>query len=80
MRSVVTGSVVVAAMLVFSLCLVWRKAVRTGRARRRPTTLGARSLARYGLNAKDTGGPAPKQSIAGAWAGPQEAKIANRLR
>jgi len=38
--------------------------------------LGARSLERFGLNTKDTGGPAPKQNILGAWAGPQEAKIA----
>jgi hypothetical protein len=77
MRKVVTGSVVVAAVLACSLL---------GGAQDRQKGQGApagggddlasKSLARYGLNTKDGGGPAPKQSIVGAWAGPQEAKIA----
>ena len=74
MRNVVTGSVVVAAMLAFSLLGI-AQGRQNGQGAPPADDLGAKSLARYGLNAKDTGGPAPKQSIVGAWAGPQEAKI-----
>jgi hypothetical protein len=75
MRRIFTGSVVVTAMLAVSLLGI-AQGRQNGQGAPPANDLGARSLARIGVSTKDTGGPAPKQSIVGAWAGPQEAAIA----
>jgi hypothetical protein len=76
MRNVIIGSVAVAAMLAAFSLLGIAQERQNGQGAPPENDLGARSLARFGVNTKDPGGPAPKQSITGAWAGPQEAKIA----
>jgi hypothetical protein len=76
MRNAVTGSLVVAAVLAFSVVGMAQGQGRQNVPGGAGEDLGAKSLERFGVSAKDTGGPAPKQSLTGAWAGPQEAKIA----
>jgi hypothetical protein len=76
MRRVVTGSVVIAAVLAFSLGgIVTQGRQGQGNAGigRSGNRLPTRKIDTIG---DDPGGPAPKQSITGAWAGPQEPPIA----
>ena len=83
MRKVITGSVIVAAALAFSLVGIGARAQApasdqennnrrgiAGPAAGRPATR------KFDTLSNDPGGPAPKQSITGAWAGPQEPEIA----
>jgi hypothetical protein len=77
MRKLITGSVIVVAALGFSLVGMVARGQQNGQAGQDTGRSGNRLPTRkFDTLGNDPGGPAPKKSVTGAWAGPQEPPIA----
>jgi hypothetical protein len=80
MRKWITGSVIFAAVVAFSLAGMVAQGRQNGQGQAGANNTGRSGnplpVRKFDTLGNDPGGPAPKKSITGAWAGPQEPKIA----